>query len=99
MADFQVRLHTVYVLIGPSNSGKSYFSKNVLIPTLQQKLNNIQYISSDDIRRQLLGNANLDKYNMEMLEASAQSFTMLYTMLDNVTQFPITPIPELIWNF
>ncbi|AYV76985.1 MAG: calcineurin-like phosphoesterase [Barrevirus sp.] len=89
------QLHTVLVLIGPSNCGKSYYSKNILIPYLTKRLQdnnilpNIQYISSDEIRRQLLGSSNQDKYSSVMMECSEQAFNLLYCYLDNVTQFPV----------
>ena len=95
MSEFETSLHTIIVLIGPSNCGKSHFAKHTLIPNLTKILQdkdiipNIQYISSDEIRRMLQSNPNLNKYDSVMLESSHQAFNLLYTYLDNVTQFPI----------
>ena len=95
MATFDTQLHTIYLLIGPTSCGKTHFSKNILIQSLSKLLKdnnidpNIQHISSDDIRRQLLNNSNLNKYDMKMIEVSFQAFNTLYTYLDNVTQFPV----------
>jgi len=50
---------------------------------------NVQYISSDEIRREVNGNYDLDKYDVVMQEVSHQSFNLLYAYLDNVTQFPV----------
>lgn len=91
----ETQLHTIFVLLGPSNCGKTYFSKNILIPQLTKILSdnnilpNIQYISSDNIRRDLCNNQTLDKYDVSMYEVSKQAFNILYTYLDNVTQFPV----------
>ncbi|ARF11914.1 calcineurin-like phosphoesterase [Klosneuvirus KNV1] len=88
---FETQLHTIFLLVGPTNSGKTHFCKNVLIPGLNKAYDklNIQYISSDDIRRKLNNNPNLGKYDSKMIEASHQAFRMLYHDLDMVTQFPI----------
>src|SRR5690348_6469323 len=92
---FETNLHTIFLLVGPTNCGKSYFSEQILIPNLNKILKeknitpNIQYISSDKIRRQLLSNENLDKYEYKMLEVSFQAFDLLYNYTDLVTQFPI----------
>ena len=88
---FETQLHTIFLLVGPTNSGKTHFCKNVLIPGLRKvhANSNIQYISSDDIRRQLNDNSGLGKYDARMIETSHQTFRLLYHYLDNVTQFPI----------
>lgn len=75
------------MLVGPSNCGKTHFCQNFLIPQLSQF--NVQYISTDDIRRKILNEPSIDKYDNQMLEASVQAFDILYNYLDNVTQFPI----------
>lgn len=95
LKDFKTQLHTIFILIGPSNCGKSHFATKTLIPSLSNILKqnnivpNVQYISSDEIRRQLNGNLTLDKYDSIMLESSSQAFATLYNYLDSVTQFPI----------
>ena len=83
------------MLIGPSCSGKSTFVKEILIPQLTKPFDktknfkpNIQYISSDDIRRELIG-MDMEKYDNIMTESSDQAFKMLFTKLDMVTSYPI----------
>jgi predicted kinase len=92
----KTQLHTIIMLVGPTNSGKTTFAKNVLIPQLHNAFDvgnnfkpNIQYISSDDIRRQLLGDINIDKYNNIMTEVSEQAFELLFTQLNVFTTYPV----------
>lgn len=90
-----IALHTILLTIGPSNCGKSYFCKNTLKPLLEKSLldakisPNVQYISSDEIRHQLLGNMNLYKYDNKMIAVSRQAFDILKTVVKNCTQFPV----------
>lgn len=88
---FETQLHTIFILVGPTNSGKTHFCQNVLIPGLNKAHAglNIQYISSDDIRRRLNNNMTLSKYDSRMTEVSHQAFRSLYHELDQVTQFPV----------
>lgn len=95
MIDIKTQVHTIFMLIGPSGSGKSTFAKNVLIPKLSRPFNkeknfkpNIQYISSDEIRQDILG-MQFDKFDNIMTEASDQAFKMLFTKLDTVSSYPI----------
>lgn len=81
--EIQTKVHTILMLIGPTECGKTTFAREVLIPGLRfadETKNyraNVQYISSDSIRQELLG-ADLDKYDQVMLEASEQAFQLLY---------------------
>lgn len=90
----QTRVHTIFMLVGPTECGKTTFAKEVLIPQLQfadEQKNvkaNIQYLSSDNIRQELLGYA-YDKYDQVMLESSEQAFQLLFEKLRLVTSFPI----------
>lgn len=91
----KTQVHTIIMLIGPSGSGKSTFAKNVLIPGLDKPMNektnykpNIQYISSDDIRKELLGH-DFDKFASVMTESSEQAFDLIFTKLDLLTTYPI----------
>ena len=88
--------NTIFMMIGASNCGKTYYCKNVLIPQLESlkpQVNrtkvNISYISSDDIRRELLGESDMDKYNTAMLSSSVVAFDLLYKKLDACMTFPI----------
>lgn len=101
MTAYETKVHTVYVLIGPSGCGKSTFSKDVLIPQLRMndslysdkpisegKYLNVQYLSSDEIRQDLLGK-KYNKHEDEMMYASELAFKLLYQKLEGVTSYPI----------
>jgi len=86
--------HTIFLMVGPSNCGKSYF-----VDEMNERLNrieitglnspNVQIISSDKIRRDLLGSPCLHKHDKEMLHASDGAFDMLFKKLETVTSYPI----------
>lgn len=57
-------------------------------PVQNSVQSNVQYISSDEIRQELLG-YQYDKYDQVMLEASSGAFHMLFEKLKAVTSFPI----------
>ncbi|MBQ4900273.1 metallophosphoesterase [Paenibacillus sp. Marseille-P2973] len=92
--DIQSKIHTVFMLVGSTECGKTTFAKNVLIPGLCFEENsrnfrtNIQYLSSDQIRQEVLG-YEYDKYEQVMLEASEQAFHLLFERLKMATSFPI----------
>ena len=95
MNTIKTQTHTIIMLVGPSGSGKSAFAKNVLIPGLEKPIDptknfkpNVQYISSDNIRRELLG-FQADKFDSIMTESSDQAFKLLFTKLDMVTSYPV----------
>lgn len=88
------KVHTIFLLIGPTESGKTTFAKEILMPQLffrdKQKNfeTNIHHLSSDDMRRELLGR-DYDKYAASMLEASGVTFPYLKAKLDFLTSYPI----------
>lgn len=92
---FSMPLHTIIMLIGPANAGKTTFTKDYLIPGLHANTNgasmglNIQHISSDNIRRTLLGDENMDKMNPLMGQVGDQTFNMLYTWVRCATSYPV----------
>lgn len=88
--------HTIFLMIGASNCGKTHYCKNVLIPQLEslsvpnnRNNLNISYISSDDIRRDLLNDSTMNKYHPAMLSSSNLAFDILYKKVESVTSFPI----------
>lgn len=91
---FNTQLHTIITMVGPTNCGKTFFSKNLCIE-LSNKLRengvepNVQYIGSDEIRMQLLGTTNISKYSSRMTEVSYQAFQQLYQNVKLATSFPI----------
>lgn len=88
---YTIKLHSIIFLVGPTNSGKSYLVENTLIPQLRSSSSlplNIQYLSSDEIRRDLLGK-ELNKYDREMIYASKHAFSLLEEKLRILTRWPI----------
>ncbi|WP_088840632.1 metallophosphoesterase [Listeria sp. ILCC797] len=92
--ELRTSLHTIFLMIGPSECGKTTFAKEFLMPALRKDVPeknyfmNISYLSSDEIRQDLLGHAH-DKYARVMLESSEQAFSLLYEKLRLATSFPI----------
>lgn len=88
------KVHTIFLLIGPTESGKTTFTKEVLLPQVNfqdEEKNfktNSHHLSSDDMRRELLGR-EYDKYSASMLEASGVVFPYLKAKLDFLTSYPI----------
>ncbi|SDE48982.1 Calcineurin-like phosphoesterase [Paenibacillus sp. UNCCL117] len=92
--NIQTKVHTIFMLIGSTECGKTTFAKEVLIPGLRYEdfgrnvRMNVQYLSSDQIRQEILG-YEYDKYDQIMLEASEQAFHLLFERLRMATSFPI----------
>jgi predicted kinase len=92
--DIQTRVHTIFMLVGSTECGKTTFAKEVLIPglrfedTSRNVRTNVQYLSSDQIRQEVLG-YEYDKYDQVMLESSEQAFHLLFERLKMVTSFPV----------
>ncbi|WP_270168883.1 AAA family ATPase [Paenibacillus sp. SYP-B4298] len=90
----QTRLHTIFMLIGPTECGKTTFAREVLVPGLQltdesrNLRTNVQYLSSDELRQTLLGYP-YDKYDQQMMEASGQAFQLLFERLRLATSYPV----------
>ncbi|UQZ85661.1 diadenosine tetraphosphatase [Paenibacillus konkukensis] len=94
--EMRTRVHTIFMLIGSTECGKTTFANEVLMPGLKRAAGetpgrrlNVQYLSSDDIRQELLG-YDYDKYDQVMLEASEQAFRLLFEKLKLVTSFPVS---------
>lgn len=92
--EIRTRVHTIFMLIGSTECGKTTFANEVLMPQLRFNDEakgaraNVQYISSDSIRQELLG-YDYDKYDQVMLEASEQAFRLLFEKLRLVTAYPV----------
>lgn len=85
----KIQPHTIYMMVGPTCSGKSHFIDFLLDEYGFQFDNcNTQVISSDDIRRSLLGRDH-DRHSKAMLHASIQAFNLLEAELKAVCSYPI----------
>lgn len=78
---------TVFMTVGPTNCGKTHFAQ-LLTEQLTAHQADVVTISSDTIRRQLIGEC-LDKYHPRMLEVSQQAFELLYQTLRLYTSYPV----------
>ena len=86
--NLQLKLHSVLLSVGPTNCGKTTFFKTKLLPLLKSYGYNVGYISSDEIRTELLGES-IDKYNSLMIEVSKQAFILLKYKLECYISFPV----------
>lgn len=94
LKEIKFDLHTIIMMMGPTVCGKSHFSKNLCQSLSEQlrskKINpNVQYISTDDLRKMLIGDNSTSKYSSLMSEVNNQTFDLLYKYLDSVTSFPV----------
>ena len=80
--------YTVYLMVGPSNCGKSTLAKQLQMQLAFQSVDS-RVLSSDDIRRDLLGDIEINKYDPRMLEVSSQAFDLLYSRLRAYTSHPV----------
>lgn len=89
------KLHTVFILVGPSMCGKTTFSLQFEAALKQQMRNagvysgNVQVISSDNERTDLYSHGSLHRYSPLMLEASEAAFKVLMAKLEAAIMFPI----------
>lgn len=80
--------YTVYMTIGPSNCSKSWIANEMYTELFKANVD-CRVLSSDDFRRQLTGDYDMDKYHPRMLEVSAQAFNLLYCELRNYISYPV----------
>ena len=88
MSEIVLTPKSIILTIGVTHSGKSHFCKNFLIPRIKEADYSYQYLSSDDIRRELL-NDNLHKHDPKMSHVNKQAFSILENYLDNCTSYPV----------
>jgi predicted kinase len=86
-----LNLHTIILMVGPSAVGKSYFAEKYLIPKIKEKWKNLKvsYVSSDQIRRNILQDDSIDKYDPRMMQVSTQAFELLYKQVEQLTSYPV----------
>jgi len=84
-----IGLHTIILLVGPSQSGKSTWTEILAskIKEIDDELR-VSILSSDNLRRELIGE-NLDRYHPQMMESSEAAFDLLFAKLKVITQYPI----------
>ena len=94
--EIQILPHTIFLTVGPSNCGKSHYCQHYLIPQLEKlpppdnrERVHIAYLSSDNIRREILGR-DLDKYHPAMLGASKAAFDLLIQRAKSAMMFPVS---------
>ncbi len=87
---WETNIHTVFVTVGTTHSGKTHFVKHVLIPALRRAWTEarVVHISTDDCRRELLGDPNCDRFHPRMMQASHHAFELEYTKLELATSYP-----------
>lgn len=86
-------LHSIILMVGSSNSGKTHLCQEVLVPQLRAlspKLH-VAYISSDDLRQELLGfpDPPAHRYDHAMKDVSEDAFNLLYTKVEALARFPV----------
>jgi len=88
-----IPLKSVIMMIGPSGCSKSTFIKDKLVPQLRGLVPdaNIQILSSDGYRREILGKEekDLSKTDSRMKYASEGAFKLMENKFDVVTTWPI----------
>jgi hypothetical protein len=85
---FVIKPHTIYILVGPSNCGKSIFASNVKLEC-KNRHETCVIISSDDCRRELLCTMMFGKMHPAMIPVSSQAFDLLATKVDLHSQYPV----------
>lgn len=86
--------YTVYLIIGPSNCGKTEIATSLQLH-LHFANTRCEVLSTDRIRRELIGDTDRDKYDSRMLEVSQQAFNLLYSKLKNYISYPVN-VPHVI---
>lgn len=79
--------YTVYILVGPSCCGKTTFADSAAA-ALEKEGYPVQVLSSDYIRRGLLGDHTIDRNDPRMAEVSEQAFNRLFSGLKTAIAFP-----------
>lgn len=87
--ELNIGIHTVIILTGPSQSGKSTWA-NLFQEKVSAYDNHLRtkIISSDEIRRQLLGE-DLHRYDPRMSEVSQAAFDLLFEQLKAAVRYPV----------
>lgn len=86
--NINIPVHSIVTLVGPSNSGKTELVERLCMQLDDPNLH-CHHVSSDQIRRELIGD-DLHKHSNEMLYASNSAFDLLFTKLKHLMSFPLS---------
>lgn len=89
-----IPLHSVIVTVGPTKSGKTTWARELrarLISSFDAIQANVPYISTDEMRWNMIGRSDLDRSSPPMIDASAAAFKAAYATLDALLSQPIAP--------
>lgn len=89
VSTIDLRMHTIILLVGPSGCGKTYFTEKNIIPQVKEKGFSFAHLSSDSIRRELIGDMGASKMDPRMSYASKAAFSLLNAKLRALTSYPI----------
>lgn len=91
MKDLNIQLprHTVVVMCGPTMCGKSTLGIESFLMEKAFLNYNVQYISSDGLRHQLLGGPLQHRHSPQMLSVSRQAFDLLFAHLRAAVSYPV----------
>lgn len=83
-----IKPHTIYVLVAPSEAGKSTFASAVQKECVDRDIT-CAIIASDDCRRELLCDHEADKMSDRMMPVSNQAFKLLAEKVNLHSQYPV----------
>lgn len=86
--EINLKMHTILLLVGPNQCGKTTFVNEIIKPQVEDKVN-LRYISSEELRKNILGVNELDEDSAQALEVSGQAFDMLYSLVKMYTSYPV----------
>lgn len=87
----ELNMHSIILMVGPSGSGKSTLIENNIIPGIKKFGDDISihHVSSDSIRRELIGDDTISKSDPRMLSVSGQAFDLLDAKVKVLTSYPV----------
>lgn len=87
--NINLKMHTILLLVGPNQCGKSTFSNEILEPQLKDLGLKVKYISSDNYRKDLLFTDNLDVNGNSISEIGSLAFELLNKEVDVYSSYPV----------
>lgn len=88
---FEFKIHSIFLFVGPLGAGKTTFIKKHLIPGLNEKYNdlNIQYLSPEDIKKELIGDMSISKMDNRMMHVNKQASDIFDVKLQSAISYPV----------